>query len=136
MCPYFVQKYWFLKKLEHFQYIRVWPWKNGSKFDNVIGGHLRGPKFQNLFFYDLQQILGTLTQIAKKTIIFSLFYFKLKLRRAHCAPSHKANRVKRIANTWRYHSNSLLSSYTPQQSVDQNIVLDLWVFTWRGFCQM
>ena len=50
LCPNFVEKYWFLKKLEHLQFIRVWPWKNGPKFDDVIGGHVRGPKFENLLF--------------------------------------------------------------------------------------
>ena len=51
LCPGFVEKYWFLKKLEHFQFKRVWPWKNGPKFNDVIGGHLRGPKFGKKHFF-------------------------------------------------------------------------------------
>ena len=42
-----------LKKLEHLHFIRVRPWKNGPKFDDVIGGHVRGPKFENSSFHVL-----------------------------------------------------------------------------------
>ena len=54
---------------------------------------MRSPKLKNLFLTAFEYILGILTQTARKKIIFSLFYFKLKLLWAHCAPL-KANRVK------------------------------------------
>ena len=97
------KKYWFLKTLEHFQFIRVWPWKNGPKCNDVIGGHVRGPKFENLFFHTLEWIFGILTQTAKKKK-FHRFISNWNCS-GHIVPSPKANRVKlfnRKPNTLHY----------------------------------
>ena len=42
--------------------------KKGSKFDDVIGGHMKDQKIEKLFFDNLEWMLGNLTQTAKKEI--------------------------------------------------------------------
>ena len=101
LCPGFVEKYWFLKKLEHFQFKRVWPWKNGPKIDDVIGGHVKSSKIENLFFSCLWINLRNSHTNSKKKNYFLTVLFQIAIAVStlcptnppYLTPTPKANRI-------------------------------------------
>ena len=50
ICVQFRRKSLIFEEIREFSNFKVLTMKNGPKFDDVIGAHVRGPKFENLFF--------------------------------------------------------------------------------------
>ena len=75
-----------MKELEHFQFKGLTIKDAVQNFEDAIGGHVTGPRIENLLFHNLKSILEILTQTAEKKVFFPVFHFKFKLLWAYCTP--------------------------------------------------
>ena len=66
-----------MKELEHFQFKGLTIKDAVQNFEDAIGGHVTGPRIENLFFHNLKSILEILTQTAEKKVFFHYFISNL-----------------------------------------------------------
>ena len=94
MCVKFHRKMSIFERIKAFHFIRFWPWNKLVRILMMSYETTPGVRRLNIYFsysYKSHRISHIKT---KENIIFSLFYFRLKLLWEHCFPTGKLGEDK------------------------------------------